>query len=153
MARARLAANNASSNFEAVGKVIVAAWLKSLPDASGKDLGIAMDANEIKLTLTNILQLQANEEIVVLFDGPQPTGGTSKIHVIVPQLPIGITTKEMLITYLHGKYDASIAPTPNDGPDNNPFNPKNKAKHGDPPFHKRTFASDFGDATLFGCGR
>jgi hypothetical protein len=147
MARARLAANNTSSNFEAVGRVIVAAWLKSLPGASGNDPGIPMDPSEIKLALTNILELQAGQVVEVVIDSP------AKIHIVIPQIPANITTKEGLITHLHSKYDDSLTPTPNDGPDNNPFNPKNKFKHGDPPHNKRTFASDFGDATLFGCGR
>ena len=140
MSRARLLANPAGADFEAVGRIILAAWLESLPDIEGDAL-TPIDANEISAALTNIL----NIEVEAVVDQP------NKIHVVVPQIPATITTKAKLIDYLHNKYDDSTKNNDHD----NPFNPNNDTKHGSGArFPKRrTYAGDFGDAALFGCGR
>ena len=140
MSRARLLANPVGADFEVVGRIILAAWLKSLPDIEGDAL-TPIDANEISAALTNIL----NIEVEAVVDQ------SNKIHVVVPRIPTTITTKAKLIDYLHNKYSDSTKDNDHD----NPFNPRNDNKHGsgDKFPKKRTYASDFGDAALFGCGR
>lgn len=140
MSRARLVENPVGGDFEAVGRIILAAWLKSLPDVEG-DPPTPIDASEISAALTNILSIEV--EAVV--------DQSNKIHVVVPRIPATITTKAKLIDYLHNKYNDSTKTNDQD----NPFNPRNDRKHGSGPEFpkKRTYASDFGDAALFGCGR
>jgi hypothetical protein len=139
MSRARLKANPTGTDFEAVGRVIMAAWLKSLPDVAGAPTPI--DPKEISAALTNIL----NVEVEAVIDEPD------KIYVVVPQLPAAITTKKEFVQYLHKKFDDSVKV----GDFDNPFNPKNSNKHGSGGSFpkKRSYAGDFGDAVLFGCGR
>ena len=57
MSRARLVENPVGGDFEAVGRIILAAWLKSLPDVEG-DPPTPIDASEISAALTNILSIE-----------------------------------------------------------------------------------------------
>ncbi len=139
MSRARLKTDPTGADFEAVGRIIMAAWLKSLPDMAGAPTPI--DPKEISAALTNVL----NVEVEAVIDEPD------KIYVVVPQLPADIKTKNDLVDYLHKKFNDSTKI----GEHDNPFNPKNDKKHGSGGSFpkKRSYASDFGDAVLFGCGR
>ena len=141
MARARLKADTTSSNFEAVGRIIIAAWFKALPDTVGDPIADLADyKGELSAALTNILSVTCE----AMIDEPD------KIYVTIPRFPENIKSKQMLVQYLHKRYDES---TKANDPDN-PFNPKNNKKHGSGASpNKRTFAGDFGDAVLFGCGR
>jgi hypothetical protein len=145
MAKARLKSDPTGTDFEPIGKVVVAAWMKALPDVAGGQI-TPLDVSELSLAFSNLLDVPCE----AVLDTP------TKLHIPVPPIPQGVTTKTELIAYLHNKYEESNqAPAMGDPPQkDNPFNPKKTKKHGSPPnFKKRTFMQDFGDAILFGCGR
>jgi hypothetical protein len=144
MAKARLRSNPNETDFEPVGKIIVAAWMKALPDNAGGSIS-PLNAPELSLALSNLLDVPC-EAVLDRVD---------LLHIPIPPIPTGVTTKDMLTAYLHQKFnDSNRTPVSTDPVEiDNPFNPKNK-RHGlHPNYKKRTFMSDFGDAILFGCGR
>jgi len=145
MAKARLKYDPNQTTFEPVGKIIVSAWMKALPDKDGDAISPLNEA-ELSLAFSTLLDVPCKAVLDT----------ANLIHIPIPPIPAEATSKTKLIEYLHKKFDDSNKnPAMGDLPkDYNPFNPKNTNKHGSPPGNKkRTFMEDFGDAILFGCGR
>jgi hypothetical protein len=137
MSRANL--KDPDMTAEAIGRIIVAAWFKAVPE-NATDQIAEMDAAELSAALSNILDVPC----VAVLDKP------NLINVVIPYPPK--PTKAELRDYLHDEYQASNQM----GNEKNPFNPRNKKKHGmGAPANpkRRTFSDDFGDTALFGCGR